>query len=86
MARKANKAPVRRKAVAKAVKRKAAKAKAAKRAPARKKAARKAESTLEKIENAMMAGVAEFDELALDMGLLGAAGPAPKKKRKKTRR
>ncbi len=52
----------------------------------RKKAARKAESTLEKIENAMMAGVAEFDELALDMGLLGAAGPAPKKKRNKTRR
>ena len=68
-----------------AAKRKTKSVKPPKKPVRRKKAARKPETTLEKIENAMMAGVAEF-ELALDMGLLGAAGPAPKKKRKKTRR
>jgi hypothetical protein len=41
---------------------------------------------LQRIETALMTGALEFDELALDMGLLGAAGPAPKKKRKKTSR
>lgn len=50
----------------------------------RRKKARKPESTLEKIENAIMVGVAEVDDVALSLGLL-AAPLAPSKSRKKSR-
>ena len=49
----------------------------------RRKKARKPESTLEKIENAFLVGVAEADGMALSLGLLGAT--PPKKGRKKSR-
>lgn len=67
------------------VRKSAAKAKkSAKRAPPRKKTARskKGPSTFKRVENAILATVAEVDEIALDMGLLGATLP---KKRRKTR-
>ena len=44
---------------------------------------KKAPSRLRRVENAILATVAEVDELALDMGLLGAT--PPKKKRGKKR-
>jgi hypothetical protein len=50
----------------------------------RRKKAGKPESTLEKIENAIMVGVAEVDDVALSLGLL-AAPLAPKKRGKKSR-
>ena len=87
MAKKTKK-PLPRKAVAKpkpkakAAKRSKAKRAAAPRKKGRKKA-RKPESTLEKIENAFLVGVAEADEVALSLGLLGAT--PPKKGRKKRR-
>lgn len=59
----------------------AVKAKAPRAAPRKKTASRKkSPSTFKRVENAIMATVAEVDELALDMGLLGAT--PPKKKRK----
>lgn len=83
--------PVKKKKKAPAAKRKTKTVKAAskKKAVRKKKAAKKSAkrpSALQRIENAVLTGVAEFDELALDMGLLGAVGPAPKKKRKKKAR
>jgi hypothetical protein len=39
-------------------------------------------STLRRIENALLVGVAEADEVALSLGLLGATQP-PRKSRKK---
>ncbi len=63
--------------------RKPVKAKApAKRAAPRKKTAgrKKGPSTFKRVENAIMATVAEVDELALDMGLLGATPPKKKPK------
>ena len=75
------KAPVKRKTKAKAVK-------PAKRAAVpRKKTVRtktkKSESTLEKIENAFEAGVAEFDDVAASLGLIASSSPP---RRKKSRR
>ena len=68
-------------------KRKAKAAKPVKRAPrkkaVRRKKVRKPESALEKIETAFLVGVAEADEVALSLGLLGAT--PPKKGRKKSR-
>ena len=91
MAKKSKKSPPRkaaakRKPKAKAVK--PAKTKRAKRAAAsrkrvvRRKTAPKPESTLERIENAIGVGAAEFDDVALSLGLL-AAPLAPRKGRKK---
>ena len=51
----------------------------------KKTARRKKVGPLRRIENAIILGAAELDEIALDMGLLGAAGP-PAKKRGKPRR
>ena len=51
----------------------------------RRKKAGKPESTLKKIENALMVGVAEVDDVALSLGLL-AAPLAPPKGRKKRRK
>ena len=72
------KAPVKRKTKAKAVKR-------AKAVPARKKTvrrkAKKPESTLEKIENAFEAGVAEFDDVAASLGLIASSSPPRRKKK-----
>jgi hypothetical protein len=48
----------------------------------RRKKARKPVSTLRRIENALLVGVAEADEVALSLGLLGATQP-PRKSRKK---
>ena len=87
MAKKTKK-PLPRKAKPKA---KAAKRPKAKRAAAprkkivRRKKAGKPESTLEKIENALMVRVAEVDDVALSLGLL-AAPLAPAKRRKKRRK
>ena len=87
MAKKTKK-PLPRKAKPKA---KAAKRPKAKRVAAprkkivRRKKAGKPESTLEKIENALLVGVAEVDDVALSLGLL-AAPLAPKKRRKKRRK
>ena len=75
------KRPVKRKTKAKAVKR-------AKAVPARKKTvrrkAKKPESTLEKIENAFEAGVAEFDDVAASLGLIASSSP-PRRKKKSRR-
>ncbi len=49
----------------------------------RRRKAKKPESTIEKIENAILAGVAEADEIALDMGLLAASPPPPKRRKKR---
>jgi hypothetical protein len=87
MAKKTKKPP--RKAVAKP-KAKTVKRRRTKRAAAprkkivRRKKAGKPESTLEKIENALMVGVAEVDDVALSLGLL-AAPLAPQKRRKTSR-
>ena len=88
MAKKAKKpAPrkTRRKPKAKAVKRPKAKRAAAprKKIVRRKKAvARKPESTLEKIENAIMVGAAEADDIAISMGLLAESRPPPQRRKK----
>jgi hypothetical protein len=83
MARKTKKPPPRRvKPKAKVVK--PAKRAAAPRKKIARKKARKPESTLEKIENAFLVGVAEVDDVALSLGLL-AAPLAPQKRRKKSR-
>lgn len=76
----AKKAPVR-KLKAKSVK---ARAVAGKKVTSRKKTVRpkKAPSRLKQVENAFLATVAEVDEIALDLGLLGATPP---KKKRKTR-
>ena len=90
MPRKAKKAPARRKSL----KKKAIKA-TSKRAPARKQAtpkstARKSSAkngkakrggALARLESALLMGVAEVDELAVDMGLSGAVEPRPKPRR-----
>lgn len=80
MARKMKKAPERKAAA----KKKARTVKRTKRAPARKKIVRrkKPESKLEKFENALMVGLAEADDIAMEMGLLTASVP----KKRKTRR
>ena len=88
MAKKTKK-PLPRKAVAKpkakAVKRPKAKRAAAPRKKAvRRQAARKPESRLEKIENALLVGLAEADDIAMGLGLLAASQP-PAKGRKKRR-
>lgn len=65
----------------KTVRKPAAKAPVAtKTAPPRKKG-----TTFKRIENAIEAGVAELDEMALSLGLLGAVEPAPKKQKTKKR-
>ena len=86
MAKKSRK-PLPRKPKAKAAKPLKAKRAAAprKKAVSRKKAtAGKPVSTLRRIENALLVGVAEADEVALSLGLLGATQP-PRKSRKKGR-
>ena len=90
MPKKTKKPPPRRpKPKAKAVKRpKAKRAAAPRKKIVRRKKAGKPESRLEKIENAIMVGVAEVDDGALSMGLLAAplAGAESRKKRRKTSR
>jgi hypothetical protein len=81
--------PRKRKAVAKpkakAVKRPKVKRAAAPRKKAvRRKSAGKPESRLEKIENALLVGLAEADDIAMGLGLLAASQP-PAKSRKKRR-
>ena len=81
--------PRKRKAVAKpkakAVKRPKVKRAAAPRKQAvRRKSAGKPESRLEKIENALLVGLAEADDIAMGLGLLAASQP-PAKSRKKRR-
>jgi hypothetical protein len=51
-----------------------------KKAVLRKKARKQAPSRLKQVENAILATVAEVDEFALDMGLLGATPPRKKRK------
>ena len=86
MVRKTKKSPPRRaKPKAKAVKRPRTKRAAAPRKKAvRRKAAGKPESRLEKIENALLVGLAEADDIAMGLGLLAASQP-PAKRRKKRR-
>jgi hypothetical protein len=92
MARKSKKAPAKRalskQGAAKAKTAQRRSAKAAKTASKRKKTARKKaakrESVLKRLENALLAGAAEVDELAVEMGLAGAV-EAPEKPKKKKR-
>ena len=56
----------------------------AKRKPVRKKKAAKRPGAIRRIENAIVVGAVEIDELAASMGLLGAV--PPKKPRKKAKR
>ena len=76
------KAPVKRKPKAKAVKPPKAKRAAA---PARKKTvrkkARKPESAFERIENAIMVGAAQADDIAASLGLLASSSPPRRKKK-----
>jgi hypothetical protein len=62
---------------------KAAKSKSARKKTARKKTVRR-QSTLKRLENALMIGAAEVDEFAVSMGLSGAV--EPKKTSRKRRR
>jgi len=55
---------------------------AKRKAPVKKKAAKR-QGALRRIENALLVGAAEIDELAADMGLLGAVPPAKKRKAKR---
>jgi hypothetical protein len=57
---------------------------APRKAAPRKKKAVKRQGAIRRIENAIMVGAVEIDELAADMGLLGAV--PPKKPRKKAKR
>lgn len=61
---------------------KAAKSKSARKKTARKKTVKR-QSTLKRLENALMFGAVEVDELALSMGLSGAVEPknSPKRRR-----
>jgi hypothetical protein len=87
MAKKSKKAPprkavVKRKSKAKTVKpsrgKSAARKKIVKRRPAKKR-----ETTIEKIENAILVGAAEIDNVAVGLGLLAASPPPPKTRQKK---
>ena len=87
MAKKAKKAPPRKAVVKRKSKAKTVKPSRAKRAAPRKKVvkrkpARKRETTLEKIENAILVGAAELDDVAVGLGLLAASPPVSKKRRK----
>jgi hypothetical protein len=53
---------------------------APKRKTVRKKKAAKPASAIQRIENALFSGAAEIDELAADMGILGAVPSAKKRK------
>jgi hypothetical protein len=53
---------------------------APKRKAVRKKKAATRPNAIRRIENALLAGAAEIDELAADMGFLGAVPPAKKRK------
>jgi hypothetical protein len=77
--------PRRAKPKAKAVKRPKPKRAVAPRKMIARKKAGKPESTLEKIENALMVGVADVDDVALSLGLL-AAPLALSKRRQKSRK
>jgi hypothetical protein len=86
MAKKTKKPPPRgAKPKAKAVKpRRTKRAAAPRKRIVRRKKAGKPESTLKKIENAILVGVAEADDVALSLGLLGATPPRNgRKKRRK---
>ena len=50
---------------------------------ARGKPAGKPESRLEKIENALLVGLAEADDIAMGLGLLAASQPPPKDRKKR---
>ena len=83
---KTSRAPVKRKA-SKAAGRKPAKVKSATRAPARKAKARKQApkraNALQRLEDALLLGVADVDRLAESMGLLGAVEPKDGRKRRR---
>lgn len=81
MAKKSKK-PLPRKSKAKAAKPSKAKRATPRKKAVRRKKVRKPESTFEKIENAFLVGVAEADEVALSLGLLGAT-PPPKRGKKR---
>jgi hypothetical protein len=66
------KAPVKRKAAKPAPRKKAA----------RRKKAKKPESRLEKIENAILVGAAQADDVAISLGLIAASQPPPKSGKK----
>jgi len=55
---------------------------AKRKAPVKKKAAKRP-GALRRIENALLVGAAEIDELAADMGLLGAVPPKSRKRKAK---
>ncbi|MDE2112278.1 MAG: hypothetical protein KGJ79_14130 [Alphaproteobacteria bacterium] len=85
MAKKAKKSMPRSGAAKRKSKAKVAKPPRAKRPVPRKKTVKrqaKHETTLEKIENAILVGAAELDNMAVGLGLL-AASPPPKKRNKK---
>ncbi len=48
----------------------------------KKPAAKRRETTLEKIENAILVGAAEMDDVAIGLGLLAASAPPPKPRKK----
>ena len=83
MAKKTKKSPSRRtKPKAKAVKPPKATRAAPRKKIVRRKKAGKPESTLEKIENALLVGVAKADDVALSLGLLTASQASPKGRKK----
>jgi hypothetical protein len=59
---------------------------APKRKAVRKKKAAKRPGAIQRIENALLAGAAEIDELAADLGFLGAVPPAKKRKPRRTKK
>lgn len=88
MAKKSKKAPprkavVKRKSTAKTVKPSRAKRAAPRTKAIKRKPAKKRETTLEKIENAILVGAAELDDVAVGLGLLAASPPLPKARKKK---
>ena len=82
MVRKAKKkAPVRKSAKVTSRK-KPAKKRTAKKPAAKKRAARKRVSAIKALENAIEVGIADLDDVAVSMGLLGAVEPPKRRKRR----
>ncbi len=79
MVRKAKKGMSRAERKTKATVRKVAKKKAA-----RKPAAKKRVSAIKALENAIEVGIADLDDVAVSMGLLGAVEPTRKRVKKRT--
>lgn len=67
----------------KTVRKRTAKKSAVKKTPRKAAARRKKTSTLKRIESALEVGVAELDDMAVSLGLLGAVEPAAKKRKAK---